>query len=372
MANRENYKRVAWITVPAFISTDRFIVPELAKHYNIDWYLISKNNEKIDFLGTISEICDGKNLRFEVFNINLRNLDPRIIREYKRFLKKINNINYDLIYNVVIGIPYYMILLRKMIGNKNTLVAIHNVHVPKGGTMYWPSKLYIAFTIRNFKYFQTFSKSQKNELLRIAPEKYCDNVNFVLMDYGAPSVVERDPIITLLSFGFIRDYKRIDVLIEAAQAAFEKTQVKFKIIIAGSCENWEKYQSLIKYPELFDLRIRRIEDSEVPNLFVEADYFVAAYQDIAQSGSAIIAVNYNMPIIASKLEAFETYVEDGRTGFLIDPANKEHLVDKIVYILNNHDDVYPRLKVNIENDKYSKFSAEAVARLYIKNFETAM
>ena len=272
----------------------------------------------------------------------------------------------------MIGMPYYMIVLRKIVGNKNVLVGIHNVHVPKGGTMYLPSLLYNKYTLTAFQYFQTFSLSQKKELYKLIPKKYCGNVNFVLMDYGQPTTQKIGKEIVFLSFGYIREYKRIDILIQAAQSVYEKIEIPFKVIIAGSCDNWEPYNKLIKYPGLFDLRIRHIQDFEVANLFSEADYFVAPYQDIAQSGSAIIALNYNMPIIASKLEAFEDYIEDRKTGFLIDPANLEQLTEKITYILQNHAKIRTKLKENIEVCKYEKFSVEGVAKLYRKNFEAVI
>ncbi|MFA9464613.1 MAG: glycosyltransferase family 4 protein [Velocimicrobium sp.] len=369
MVIKKNDKRIAWVTVPAFISTDRFIIQELSKHYNIDWYLVTKKNEEIDFLKFINEMANGKRIKLEIIEISYRNSDPRIVGVYSKFLMELKNKKYDLIYNVMIGIPYFMPLLRVILGKKHTLVAIHNVHVPKGGTQYFPSKLYTSFTIKAFDYFQTFSKAQKKELLSIAPKKYCDNVSFMLMDYGEPTIVKKSKKITFLSFGYIRDYKRIDVLINAAQKAFERTGISFKVIIAGSCDDWEKYEKLVTLPELFDLRIQRINDDDVPNLFAESDYFVATYQDIAQSGAAIIAVNYNKPVIASKLEAFENYVEEEKTGFLIKPADCEELTEKIIYILNNHQSIYSKLQENIHRIKIERFSPDGIARLYMKNFD---
>ena len=371
MSNRD-LKRIAWISIPAFICTDRFIIPEVAKHYIIDYYILSKFNEKIDFLDSIREEVKNKQYNIEVVNINLRNSDLRIIREYMRVIKRIKEKRYDLVYSILFGNPYYMILLRMIIGNQNVLIGVHNVHVPKGGTKYIPSKIYNWFTIKSFRFFQTFSNSQKKELQKVAHKKYCSNVNFVLMDYGRPTIQKTGKEIVFLTFGYIRKYKRIDVLIKAAQIVYEKTDIPFKVIIAGNCDNWETYEQMIKNPKLFDLRIRRIDETEVPNLFAEADYFVAPYQDIAQSGSAIIALNYDLPIIASKLDAFEDYVQEGKTGFIIEPASLEQLVEKMTYIVQNHEVIGPILKKNVAQCKYKQFSREGVAKLYCNNFEMVM
>ena len=177
-------KRVAWITVPAFISTDRFIIPELAKIYDINWYLIVKNGEKIDFADNLSALSKEYGFNYHIITLFKRNLAITTALDYRKFLMQIKEEDYDLIYNVMIGIPYYMPFLKMIIGNKNVLVAIHNVHVPKGGSMYIPSILYTNYTIKAFKYFQTFSVSQKNALLKKASDKYCGHVNFMLMDYG--------------------------------------------------------------------------------------------------------------------------------------------------------------------------------------------
>ena len=365
-------KRIAWISVPAFISTDMFIIPEMSKHYQIDWYLLAKDNEKIDFLEQAKDLNRKGVFGLEIIDIHYRSSNIRTALEYKDFLERIKKKNYDVVYNVMVGIPYYMPLLKKIIGDRKTLVAIHNVHVPKGGSRYYSSIIYTKYTIRAFKYFQTFSEAQKKELKKKTKDKYCESVNFVLMDYGQPTTSYQHKEIVFLSFGIIRDYKRIDVIIEAAQAAYEKVKKKFKVIIAGSCDNWDEYQRLIKYPELFDLRITRVDDDRIPNLFAEADYFLAPYQDIAQSGSAIIALNYDMPIIASRLDAFEAYIEDGVTGYLIKPASTDELSDTIIKILENHNYSYDAMKKEISIRKNRMFSAEAVCDKYRKNIEAVL
>ena len=365
-------KKLAWITIPAFISTDMFIIPEVAKYYQLDWYLLARKNEKIDFLEQAKQLKQKGIIGFELIYTHYRSSDPRTLNEYRTFLKKIRRLNYDVVYNVMIGIPYYMPLLKQIIGNKKTLIAIHNVHVPKGASLYWPSVLYTKYTIKAFRYFQTFSESQKRELIAVSRNKYCDNVNFVLMDYGVPKCVNEHKEIVFLSFGIIRDYKRIDVIIQAAQLAYKQTNIRFRVIIAGACENWEPYQKMIIYPELFDLRIMRIEDDKVPDLFAETDYFLAPYQDIAQSGSAIIALNYDIPIIASKLEAFQAYIEDRVTGYLIRPANVDDLAGTIIQILNTYPEAHERMKNEIAVTKQKMFSAKAVCRMYRKNIDAVL
>ena len=365
-------KKIAWISPAAVISTDRFIVPELSKHYDINWFIIAWKEEKIDFEKELCELQKQGVIEYSIRRQSIRNIDPRMIIWWKSFIDELKKGKYDLIYQVMLGAPYYMPLLKTISKEQKILIAIHNVVVPLGGTHYKLNKWYGNYTIHHFEFFHTFSKSQMVELLKNAPQKKCDYTPFVVMDYGKPKKDRNSKEITFLNFGIIRDYKRVDVLIDAAQSAFEKTKMHFKVIIAGSCNDWEKYSKKIKYPELFDLRIRRIEDDEVPDLFNESDYFVAPYQDIAQSGSAIVAINYNMPIIASKLPAFEEYIIDGETGYFIKPADKEELSSVICDVLNNHYNNIERQKVKIQKWKDEHFTAEKVSLDYIRNFEDVM
>ena len=192
---------------------------------------------------------------------------------------------------------------------------------------------------------------------------------FLLKDYGNPTN-NKSKVITFLSFGNIRDYKRIDVLINAAQNAYDKTKKLFKVIIAGNCDNWVKYQSLIRYPQLFDLRIGRVENDDIPNLFGESHYFVTPYQDIAQSGSVIVGINYECPIIASDLEAFREYVKDGETGWLIRPADVDDLTTVMVDILDTDNADYEKMRNRVRKIKVTEFNTQVIIHKYIAFFDS--
>jgi glycosyltransferase involved in cell wall biosynthesis len=172
-----------------------------------------------------------------------------------------------------------------------------------------------------------------------------------------------------LNFGIIRDYKRVDTLINAAIIAKEKTNIPFKIRIAGRCDNWTHYQRMIKFPEIFELKIGQVPNNEVPELFNTSHYFVLPYQDIAQSGALTVALNYNLPIIASRLPSFEEFIEDGKTGFLIKPASIEDLSEKIIFILHNHDKIYPELRISLKKFVDDNLKKETIAERYVDFFK---
>ena len=358
-------KKIAWITPSAYIDTDYYIVPLLCKTFQIDWFVLYK--DKIPYEREIAHLKDIDNLCVKPYKqaFRLRSLKTAI-SDIKLF-KGIRKAKYDIIYAGMFGFPYFHLISALLLDINKVIIAAHNVNTPKGAVNHHAAKAYADYIFFTFKNFQTFSVSQYDLLKKEHPSKRVFMAPFLLKDYGKPTNRLSD-VITFLSFGNIRNYKRIDVLIKAAQAAFEQTNKSFRVIIAGSCDDWSKYQSLIKYPQLFDLRIGRVENEDIPNLFGESHYFVTPYQDIAQSGSVIVGINYDCPIIASDLEAFREYVRDGETGFLIKPADVEDLTRVMCSIINSDNDCYANLRDGVKMMKERDFAPQSIVNKYITFF----
>lgn len=362
-------KSICWVTPIAYIDTDIYIIPYLVNKYTLYWYIIIPYNGKLDYENQINELKNKyNNLFISIISFKNRNRSIKLLIENYVFLSSIKN-KFDLYYCPG-GFPYFSLLLYYILGTKRVIMPIHNVKTPKGGSNYYVTKWYTQFCVNHFKHFHTFSESQYKLLCSITNGKNIMYAPFALKDYGFATNKRVNPIITFTNFGNIRKYKRIDVLIRAAQYAYEETGKTFKILIAGDCKNWDEYNQIIKYPFLFDVRIGRIDNDDIPNIFEESDYFVAPYQDIAQSGSMIVAINYEKPIIASKLEAFEEYIEDGKTGYFINTADVDELKSKLVFLINNHSRVYPLLIKNVKQLKIDKFNIENIVEKYCAFFDS--
>lgn len=121
----------------------------------------------------------------------------------------------------------------------------------------------------------------------------------------------------LLFFGFIRDYKGLDLLIEA-MAALPKDHV---LVIAGEpYGDMAKYHYAIERLGLRDRvidRIRYIPDQEVPLYFSAADAVVLPYRSATQSGITAIAQHFQKPVIATDVGGLKEFVDDGRTGVIV-------------------------------------------------------
>lgn len=121
----------------------------------------------------------------------------------------------------------------------------------------------------------------------------------------------------VLFFGFIRDYKGLDLLIEA----MAQLPSDHMLVIAG-----EPYGDMSKYHAAIDrlgLRdrivdhIRYIADQEVPRFFSAADVVVLPYKSATQSGITAIAYHFGTPIIATDVGGLSESVEHDRTGLLV-------------------------------------------------------
>lgn len=360
-------KRISWVTPEAYLDTDLYIIPLLCSYYEIDWHIVSKGKTVYD--KELKLLTGTKNLKISLDVVSSRIRSLKTLANYYKLAKEIKKKSPNYIYTGLNGYPYALPVFKTVCGNVKTVVPVHNVNTPKGASNYYFSKWNTAQVLKSYRNFQTFSISQFNLLKSLEQRANVFYTPFLLKDYGKPTT-EPNKKITFLNFGNIRDYKRVDVLIEAAQQAYEKTGVEFIVEIAGSCDNWSKYRRMIRYPQLFHLNIRKMDNNEIPNLFGRSHYFVVPYQDIAQSGSVIIGINYDKPVIASDLEAFREYVKDGVDGFLMQPASVESLVEIMINILQHHDRIYPKLVKNLRQMKTECFAKEMIVEKYCQMFES--
>ena len=359
-------KKIAWIS-QTFVETDIYIVRLLCRTYDIEWHVLTQRGKSNEFERELHEMQSLSGLRIVRESV-YRRRDPRSLRDFFNIFKSVKKGKPDYVYAGECGYPHALPLIKMLLGVSKVVVPVHNVKTPKGAVNYRFAKWNTGQILATYKNFQTFSKSQQELLRTLKPSKMVFYTPFLLKDYGAPSTTPSD-VITFLSFGWIRRYKRIDVLINAAQAAYEQVGKRFVVEIAGNCEDWDSYCQLIRYPELFRTTIRRIKNEEIPDIFGRCHYFVTPYQDIAQSGSAIVGINYDKPLIASDLEAFREYVVDGADGFLMRPASVEDLTAIMVRILNDHEKIYTRLVEGVRKIKEEKFSPTAVVKAYTDMFE---
>ncbi len=106
-----------------------------------------------------------------------------------------------------------------------------------------------------------------------------------------------DSAIVFLFFGTVREYKGIDVLIQA----FKKVRGDVYLVIAG--KPWidpEPYVKLAEGAENIKFDLRLIPDEEVPYFLSAADLVVLPYRWFSsQSGVSSLAIGYGLPVVVS-------------------------------------------------------------------------
>jgi glycosyltransferase involved in cell wall biosynthesis len=130
----------------------------------------------------------------------------------------------------------------------------------------------------------------------------------------------RDPRWTFLLFGEIKQYKGLDLLIDAVAALPEPVRRAARVIVAGR-PRMDIAPLVARITELgldlhFDLRLRRQSEAEMAALFAMADCFVFPYRQIDASGVYFLVKSFGKWLIASRVGVFAEDVVEGVNGFL--------------------------------------------------------
>jgi Glycosyltransferase len=142
-------------------------------------------------------------------------------------------------------------------------------------------------------------------------------------------LVDGDDVRTLLFFGLIRDYKGLDLLIDA----FKKLGDGYRLVIAGEpYGSFEKYEAQIAASGCAD-RIKvfnkYIDDSEVPLFFSAADLCVLPYRSATQSGITAISMYFEVPIVATRVGGLEESIERPGIGLMADEISADGISESI-------------------------------------------
>ena len=129
----------------------------------------------------------------------------------------------------------------------------------------------------------------------------------------------------VLFFGLIRDYKGLDLLLDAwAQLRRAGRTEGRRLIVAGEFYTaGEPYLNRIADNGLQDevlLHDRFIPDDDVKYYFSAADFVVQPYKTATQSGVTQIAYQFCVPMVVTAVGGLPEIVPDGRVGYVCPPT----------------------------------------------------
>jgi glycosyltransferase involved in cell wall biosynthesis len=192
-------------------------------------------------------------------------------------------------------------------------------------------KFLTRFFIRGIHGALVMTRAVQNDLGTFNSRMPCIISPHPLFDnYGEP--VSRDEAVArlglssadryLLFFGFIREYKGLDLLLEAmADEGVRKSGVK--LIVAGEFYEDEKsYLEIIRKNNLGDrviLHTHFISNDDVRYYFSAASIIVQPYRSATQSGVTQIAYHFDKPMVVTDVGGLAEIVPDGKCGYVVQP-----------------------------------------------------
>jgi glycosyltransferase involved in cell wall biosynthesis len=189
-----------------------------------------------------------------------------------------------------------------------------------------------------------------------SPHPLYDNFGEMIPKTAAKKLLELDDSVHyILFFGFIRDYKGLDLLLEAFSGEYLRSQ-PVKLIVAGEfyCDP-KPYLDLIRMNHLEDKVILSndfIPDHQVAAYFCAADVVVQPYKSATQSGVTQIAYHFNKPMIITDVGGLSEFVPDGKVGYVVDPV-PEKIAGAIERFFNENKEEEFTRNVAEEKQKYS-------------------
>ena len=133
---------------------------------------------------------------------------------------------------------------------------------------------------------------------------------------------------TLLFFGLIREYKGLDLLLEA----FSELDDSFQLIIAGEVYGERSlYDALIqqsKNKHIF-FADHFISNDEVASYFSAADLCLLPYRSATQSGIKAMCDAFHVPVLVSPVGGLSEEMMENENGFIIHEMNPSSLALQI-------------------------------------------
>ena len=157
----------------------------------------------------------------------------------------------------------------------------------------------------------------------------------------------------LLFFGFIREYKGLDLLLQA-MADKRVSQLPVKALIVGEFYgNEQKSTEMASTLGLSNIIwvSDYVSDDKVGSYFCSADVIVQPYKTATQSGVAQIAYHFEKPMIVTNVGGLPEIVPDGKVGYVVSPDSSA-LADGIARFFNPIESVDFSANIKEEKKKY--------------------
>jgi len=141
-----------------------------------------------------------------------------------------------------------------------------------------------------------------------------------------------------LFFGYIREYKGLDLLLDA-WPAIAAARPKARLIIAGDAARLDQARRdelLAAADEVGAIHhFAYVPFAEVTRYFAAADVLVLPYRRVSQSGVLLLALAVGVPVVATRVGALAEMLRDGESALLVEPDSPEALAEAVSRVLGD-------------------------------------
>ena len=132
-----------------------------------------------------------------------------------------------------------------------------------------------------------------------------------------------------LFFGFIRDYKGLDLLIESMNHLDDDHHLIVAGEVYGSFDKYEKQIERLKLTDRIHLFNHYISDDKVSAFFSASDVCVLPYKSATQSGITAMSHHFELPIIATDVGGLKETTRHGETGLIVEQPDSRRIAEAI-------------------------------------------
>ena len=204
---------------------------------------------------------------------------------------------------------------------------------------HWFDKPLTRYFLKGCTGFVSMSESVEKDLLSLRPDAPHTLLPHPLYAHFGPKIPREEAAAalgidparkTLLFFGLIREYKGLDILLEA----FRDLPDDYQLVIAG-----EPYGSFDKYQAIIDTLPGKdrvyvfpdyIRDSQVKQYFCAADVAVLPYRSATQSGISAIAYHFDLPMVVTDVGGLKGTIGDRGTGIVAPVPSPEVIREQVL------------------------------------------
>jgi glycosyltransferase involved in cell wall biosynthesis len=237
-------------------------------------------------------------------------------------------------------VPAYSYIVSRMKKQCKIVLLIHNAipHEPK-----FFDKPLARLLFKQADAFVVLSENVAKELNQLCPNAVSLMLPHPLYDHFEKKMdtVQARELLgidlhkkTILFFGLIRDYKGLDLLIDAVSMLDDSYQLIIAGETYGSFDTYGKQIKKANYPERIKVFNSYISDKEVPLFFSAADVCVLPYRSATQSGIISIAYHFELPLIATNTGGLKESIEKPGAGLMIPEISAPSIAETIQLFFN--------------------------------------